>query len=77
LATNASGGIEWQARYKPFGETRWTSGTLTTNRKPALSAANGFNGMKEEATLGGIYDFNARIGVYPERSEGSPRSGGS
>jgi hypothetical protein len=69
LATNASGGIEWQARYKPFGETRWTSGTLTTNRK--------FNGMKEEATLGGIYDFNARYGVYPERSEGIPRSGGS
>jgi RHS repeat-associated protein len=53
LATNASGGIEWQARYKPFGETRWTSGTLTTNRK--------FNGMKEEASLGGIYDFNARF----------------
>jgi hypothetical protein len=22
-------------------------------------------------------DFNARIGVYPERSEGIPRSGGS
>jgi RHS repeat-associated protein len=61
MATNTSGGIEWQARYKPFGETRWTSGTLTTNRKPALSAANGFNGMKEEATLGGIYDFNARF----------------
>jgi RHS repeat-associated protein len=61
LATNASGGIEWQARYKPFGETRWISGTLTTNRKPALSAANGFNGMKEESALGGIYDFNARF----------------
>jgi RHS repeat-associated protein len=61
LATNASGGIEWQARYKPFGETRWTSGALTTNRKPALSAANGFNGMKEESALGGIYDFNARF----------------
>jgi hypothetical protein len=77
LATNTSGGIEWQARYTPFAETRWTSGALTTNRKPALSAANGFNGMKEEATLGGIYDFNARYGVYPERSEGTPRSGGS
>jgi RHS repeat-associated protein len=61
LATNTSGGIEWQARYKPFGETRWTSGTLTTNRKPALSEANGFNGMKEEVSLGGIYDFNARF----------------
>jgi hypothetical protein len=58
LATNASGGIEWQARYKPFGETRWTSGTLTTNRKPALSEANGFNGMKEESALGGTFgDF--------------------
>jgi RHS repeat-associated protein len=53
LATNASGGIEWQARYKPFGETRWTSGALTTNRR--------FNGMKEESALGGIYDFNARF----------------
>jgi hypothetical protein len=53
-----------------------TSGALTTNRKPALSAANGFNGMKEESALGGIYDFNARYGVYPERSEGTPRSGG-
>jgi hypothetical protein len=51
LATNASGGIEWQARYKPFGETRWTSGTLTTNRK--------FNGtFGEEASLGGTFgDF--------------------
>jgi hypothetical protein len=68
-STTASGGIEWQARYKPFGETRWTSGALTTNRK--------FNGMKEESALGGIYDFNARFGVYPERSEGIPRSGGS
>jgi hypothetical protein len=58
VSTTASGGIEWQARYKPFGETRWTSGTLTTNRKPALSEANGFNGMKEEASLGGTFgDF--------------------
>jgi hypothetical protein len=57
MATNASGGIEWQARYKPFGETRWTHGALTTNRKPALSAANGFNGMKEEASLGGTFGF--------------------
>jgi hypothetical protein len=77
LATNASGGIEWQARYAPFGETRWISSALTTNRKPALSAANGFNGMKEESALGWIYDFNARYGVYPERSEGTPRSGDS
>jgi hypothetical protein len=69
---NASGGIEWQARYKPFGETRWTSGALTTNRK--------FNGMKEESALGGIYDF---CEAPPNEVSGAmlasmiPRSGGS
>jgi hypothetical protein len=67
LATNSSGGIEWQARYKPFGETRWTSGTLTTNRK--------FNGMKEEGALGGIYDFNARYDSYIEYGGGGSGGG--
>jgi hypothetical protein len=71
LATNASGGIvlNSEQRYTPFGSSRLSASGLATNRR--------FNGMKEESTLGGIYDFNARIGVYPERSEGTPRSGGS
>jgi hypothetical protein len=58
-----------EQRYTPFGSSRLSASGLPTNRR--------FNGMKEEATLGGIYDFNARFGVYPERSVGIPRSGGS
>jgi hypothetical protein len=67
LATNASGGIvdNSEQRYTPFGSSRLSASGLATNRK--------FNGMKEESALGGTFgDFNARFGVYPERSEGTP-----
>jgi hypothetical protein len=62
VATNASGGIvlNSEQRYTPFGSSRLSTSGLSTNRR--------FNGMKEESALGGIYDFNARYGVYPERS---------
>jgi hypothetical protein len=71
LATYTSGVLvaNSEQRYTPFGLSRLSASGLATNQR--------FNGMKEESALGGIYDFNARIGVYPERSEGSPRSGGS
>jgi hypothetical protein len=74
-STNTSGGIvaNSEQRYTPFGETRWTSGTLTTNRR--------FNGMKEESALGGTFgDF---CEASPNEVSGAmrgcmiPRSGGS
>jgi RHS repeat-associated protein len=52
LATNASGQVVSNVRYKPFGEVRWQSGMMPTNRK--------FGGKIEESALGGIYDFSAR-----------------
>jgi hypothetical protein len=69
--TNASGVLvaNREQRFTQFGSSRLSASGLPTNRR--------FNGMKEEASLGGIYDFNARYGVYPERSEGTPRSGDS
>jgi hypothetical protein len=66
-----------------------STSAITKNYDPSLRSGQGlgsasglatnrrFNGMKEKASLGRIYDFNARYGVYPERSEGTPRSGGS
>jgi RHS repeat-associated protein len=52
LATNGSGQVVSNLRYYPYGEVRWQSGTLPTNRK--------FGGKIEEGALGGIYDFSAR-----------------
>jgi RHS repeat-associated protein len=52
LLTNANGSVVSQARYKPFGDTRSEWSVYLTDRK--------FTGQREESTLGGIYDFNAR-----------------
>jgi RHS repeat-associated protein len=40
-----------EARYKPWGETRYAAGTLPTTYK--------FTGQREEASLG-LYFYNAR-----------------
>jgi len=39
-------------RYFPYGEVRWHSGDLPTNRR--------FTGQREEVTLG-VYDYGARF----------------
>jgi len=53
VATNQSGGVVAQQLYKPWGESRWSSGTLPTDRK--------LTGQRsEEATLGSLYDYGAR-----------------
>ncbi len=52
VTTNASGAKTASALYKAFGETRFTSGTLSTDYK--------FTGQREESALGGIYFFQAR-----------------
>lgn len=53
VVANQSGGIVAQQLYKPWGESRWASGTLPTDRK--------FTGQRsEEANLGSLYDFQAR-----------------
>jgi hypothetical protein len=41
-----------EQRYTPFGSSRLSASGLPTYRR--------FNGMKEKASLGGIFDFNAR-----------------
>ena len=54
LVTTASGAEVARQLYKPFGEPRWTSGTLPTDRR--------FTGQRsEEATLGSLHDYNARF----------------
>jgi hypothetical protein len=57
-----------QARHASLATN--TSGAVVANSEERYT-------MKEESALGGIFDFNARNGVYPERREGTPRSGGS
>ena len=49
--TNASGGIHSQMRYYAYGEVRWSSGTVPTDRR--------FTGQREETGLG-LYDYVAR-----------------
>jgi hypothetical protein len=44
LATSVTGTLVSQLRYTPYGETRWSSGTLPTDRR--------FTGQREEAALG-------------------------
>lgn len=63
LTTNTSGAIVAQVRYKPWGETRYATGSLLTDRK--------WTGQRsEEATLGSLYDFNARFDSYIELGGG-------
>ncbi len=52
LTTNSSGGIYAQQRYFPYGEVRWSSGSLPTDRQ--------YTGQRNETTLG-IYDYKARF----------------
>jgi RHS repeat-associated protein/uncharacterized repeat protein (TIGR01451 family) len=54
LVTDQSGVEQARQLYKPFGESRWSSGTLLTDRK--------FTGQRsEEAGLGSLYDYGARM----------------
>ncbi|MBI5934480.1 MAG: hypothetical protein HY867_12295 [Chloroflexi bacterium] len=52
VTTNASGAKTASALYKAFGETRFTSGTLSTDYK--------FTGQREDSALGGVYFFQSR-----------------
>jgi RHS repeat-associated protein len=51
LATNSSGGMISEMRYYPYGATRWTYGTMPTDRR--------FTGQREETGFG-LYDYVAR-----------------
>jgi RHS repeat-associated protein len=52
LTTNITGAVVSEMRYYPFGETRWVSGTLPTDRL--------FTGQRIEARTG-LYDYDARM----------------
>ncbi len=51
LATNSSGQVVSQLRYKPYGEVRWQSGAMPTNRR--------FTGHRSEDGFG-LIDMRAR-----------------
>ena len=51
LVLNAGGTVHSQARYYPYGETRWTAGTLPTDYR--------FTGQRRESGLG-LYQMGAR-----------------
>lgn len=51
VVTDASGLTVGEQRYYPFGETRWTTGTIYTDKL--------FTGQRDTGL--GIYDFNARM----------------
>jgi RHS repeat-associated protein len=53
LTTDASGAKYGELRYKPYGETRYVWGSTPTDRR--------FTGQREEASLGSLYDFQARM----------------
>jgi RHS repeat-associated protein len=54
LTTNITGSVVSEQRYYPFGETRWVSGTMVTDRT--------FTGVRQESpgTVGSLADMNAR-----------------
>ncbi|NOT05220.1 MAG: DUF11 domain-containing protein [Anaerolineales bacterium] len=52
VVTDASGVTVGEQRYYPYGETRWTTGTIYTDQL--------FTGQREMAGLG-IYDYGARF----------------
>ncbi|CAG0969355.1 hypothetical protein ARNL5_01559, partial [Anaerolineae bacterium] len=56
LTTNSTGGWVGEQRYKPFGEPRlgFPQGDLHTDRRFT-------NQRSEEASLGSLYDYNARM----------------
>ena len=51
ITTNSSGVLVSELRYKPWGETRYSSGTTPTNYK--------YTGQREESSFG-LYFYNAR-----------------
>ncbi|MEK6754348.1 MAG: RHS repeat-associated core domain-containing protein, partial [Chloroflexota bacterium] len=51
LTTDSSGNLVSELRYKPWGETRYSSGTTTTSYR--------YTGQREEAGFG-LYFYNAR-----------------
>ncbi len=51
LVLNAGGAVHSRARYYPYGETRWTAGTLPTDYR--------FTGQRRESGLG-LYQMGAR-----------------
>jgi RHS repeat-associated protein len=53
LTLDASGNKIGEMKYYPYGETRYVSGTLGTDRH--------FTSQREESGLGSLYDFNARM----------------
>jgi RHS repeat-associated protein len=52
VTTDLSQNIVGQQRYFAYGEPRWSSGALHTDRR--------FTGQREESGLGSLYDYNAR-----------------
>ncbi|MCP4526377.1 MAG: RHS repeat-associated core domain-containing protein [Aestuariibacter sp.] len=52
LSTNSNGAVVARQLYYPYGEERWSSGTLTTDY--------GFTGQRRERGIG-LYDYNARF----------------
>jgi len=52
LTTSGSGQIVSQQRYKPYGQTRWISGTIPTDRR--------FTDQRSDEASIGLYDFRAR-----------------
>ncbi|MCP4526375.1 MAG: RHS repeat-associated core domain-containing protein [Aestuariibacter sp.] len=52
LSTDANGAVVARQLYYPYGEERWSSGTLTTDY--------GFTGQRREQGIG-LYDYNARF----------------
>ncbi|MCU0521866.1 MAG: RHS repeat-associated core domain-containing protein [Anaerolineae bacterium] len=51
LTTNTSRAVVGDMRYSPYGQTRWITGTVGTDRR--------YTGQREEAGLG-LYDYLAR-----------------
>lgn len=49
--------------YKPWGETRYSSGSTPTSFR--------YTGQREDASIG-LYFYGARYEACPERSEGTP-----
>jgi RHS repeat-associated protein len=53
-ANGTTGALVSELRYKPWGETRWSSGTTPTSKH--------FTGQVDEGSaLGGLYFYNARM----------------
>lgn len=49
-----------QQWYRPYGESRWSSGTLPTDYRFIPCGAPSAGQRSEEATLGSLYDYGAR-----------------